>query len=107
MWHTQELTSGTVNLARPDVSYCSPALANGLIYYQSLGGTFYIINETDGSISLTYALDGYGFGSPSIGDGHVFITNDSALYAFKIDFSDGDWPMFCRNSLHQSIAGQE
>jgi outer membrane protein assembly factor BamB len=106
IWHTQELTTGTVKLGRPDVSYCSPALANGLIYYQSLSGTFYVINETDGTTRSTYALNGYGFGSPSIGNRKLFITNDSALYAFNIDFTDGDWPMFCKNNLHQSIAGQ-
>jgi len=106
IWHTAELTSGTVDLRRPDLSYCSPAAANGAIYYQSLSGTFYIINEADGSIRWSVALGGYGFGSPSIGDEHVFITNDSALYAFKIDSGPGDWPMFCKNQFHQSYAGQ-
>jgi outer membrane protein assembly factor BamB len=80
--------------------------ANGIIYYQSLSGTLYMINETDGDVRWSVALGGYGFGSPSIGDAHLFITNDSALYAFKIDSGTSDWPMFCKNSFHQSYVGQ-
>lgn len=102
LWHTSTLTIGTPNLYHPNLSYCSPALANGTIYFQSLSGTFYMISEADGTIQWSLALGGYGFGSPSIGDSHVFITNDSALYAFNINFCISDWPMFCRNNLHQS-----
>jgi outer membrane protein assembly factor BamB len=105
IWHTAELTTETVNLRRPDLSYSSPAAANGAIYYQSLSGTFYILNEADGRVRWSTALGGYGFGSPSIGDGYVFITNDSALYAFKVDYSPSDWPMFCKNQFHQSHVG--
>ena len=100
LWHTVELHNGT----RQNYSYCSPATAGGAIYYQSLNGTFYVINETDGSILWSYALDGFGFGSPSIGDGCIFITNDAGLYAFKIGPGSGDWPMFCQNNLHRSFS---
>jgi outer membrane protein assembly factor BamB len=102
LWHTLELTMGTPSLRRPDLTYCSPAAANGIIYYQSLSGMLYAISETDGSILWSHAMDGFGFGSPSIGNGRLFITNDYALYAFKINCGFGDCPMFCRNSLHQS-----
>jgi outer membrane protein assembly factor BamB len=102
VWHTVELHNGTFQ----DHSYCSPAAAGGAIYYQSLNGTFYVINETDGGILWSYALEGFGFGSPSIGDGCVFITNDFALYAFKIGPGSGDWPMFCQNNLHRSCSEQ-
>jgi outer membrane protein assembly factor BamB len=51
-------------------------------------------------------LGDLGFGSPSIGDGCVFITNDAGLYAFKIGPGSGDWPMFCQNSLHMSSSQQ-
>jgi len=98
LWHTVELHDGTLQ----NYSYCSPAAAGGAIYYQSLNGTFYVLNETDGSILWSYALDDLGFGSPSVGDGCVFITNDFALYAFKIGPGSGDWPMFCQNNLHTS-----
>lgn len=100
LWHTVELHDGT----RQNYSYCSPATAGGAIYYQSLNGTFYVINETDGSILWSYTLDGFGFGSPSIGDGCIFITNDAGLYAFKIGPGSGDWPMFCQNNLHRSFS---
>jgi len=99
MWHTVELHDGTLQ----NHSYCSPAAAGGAIYYQSLNGTFYVINETDGGILWSYPLEDLGFGSPSIGDGCVFITNDFALYAFKIGLDFGDWPMFCQNNLHRSF----
>jgi outer membrane protein assembly factor BamB len=102
LWCTAELTVGTPNLRKPEASYCSPALANGTIYYQSLSGAFCAIDEASGTVRWSRELGGYGFGSPSVGDGHVFITNDNALYAFEIDSTNTDWPMFCRNSLHQS-----
>lgn len=80
-----------LSLSGADLSYCSPAAYGGAIYYQSQNGTFYVINETDGSIHWSYPLNGIGFGSPSIGNGCVFITNDFALYAFKIDPDFGDY----------------
>jgi len=100
IWRTIELHNGTLQ----DLSYCSPAASGGAIYYQSLNGTFYVIDETDGSILWSYQLGNYGFGSPSIGDGCVFITNDAALYAFKIGSGSGEWPMFCQNNLHISYS---
>ena len=102
LWHTVELHNGVLQ----DYSYCSPALAGGAIYYQALNGTFYIINAGDGTVLWSYDLGLYGFGSPSIGDGCVFITNDFALYAFRIGPGSGNWPMFCCNNLHQSISDQ-
>jgi outer membrane protein assembly factor BamB len=94
LWHTAELTIGTPELRKPEVSYCSPALVDGTIYYQSLSGTFYAIDEASGTVRW----------SRELGDGHVFITNDDALYAFEIGSTNTDWPMFCRNNLHQSYA---
>jgi len=102
LWRTAELHNGMLQ----NHSYCSPAAAGGAIYYQSLNGTFYVINETDGSVLWSFPLGGYGFGSPSIGDGCVFITNDFALYAFRIGLGSGDWPMFCHNGFHQSFSEQ-
>ena len=102
LWHTLELHNGILQ----NYSYCSPAVASGAIYYQSLNGTFYMINETDGGILWTFAMGSYGFGSPSIGDGRVFITNDFALYAFRIGPGSGDWPMFCKNNFHRSCSEQ-
>jgi len=93
-----------LSLSGADLSYCSPAASGGAIYYQSQNGTFYVINETDGSIHWSYPLNGIGFGSPSIGNGCVFVTNDFALYAFKIGPGFGDWPMFCQNSFHRSFS---
>jgi outer membrane protein assembly factor BamB len=104
LWHTSELTTSSPNLHRPDLSYSSPALAGGIIYYQSLSGTFYAIDEAAGNILWTCQLGNYGFGSPSVGGERVFITNDSALYAFGINSVNTEWPMFCRNKFHQSIA---
>lgn len=101
LWHTIQLHNGYFQ----NQSYCSPAAAGGAIYYQSLNGTFYVINETDGNILWSFTMGGLGFGSPSIGDGCVFITNDFALYAFKIGPGTGDWPMFCQNNFHQSYSG--
>jgi outer membrane protein assembly factor BamB len=101
-WHTVELHDGTLQ----NNSYCSPAAADGAIYYQSLNGTFYVLNETDGGILWSYALNGLGWGSPSIGDGCVFITNDAGLYAFRIGPGSGNWPMFCQNHLHRSHSEQ-
>ncbi len=100
LWRTVELHDGSAY----DRSYCSPAGACGAIYYQSFNGTFYVIDEVDGSILWSYELGGLGYGSPSIGDGCVFITNDAGLYAFRIspDVGSGDWPQFCQNNLHIS-----
>ena len=100
LWHTIELHDGTFQ----NHSYCSPAAAGEAIYYQALNGTFYVIDEIDGSVLWSYNLGGYGFGSPSVGDGCVFITNDSALYAFRIGPGVGNWRMFCGNDLHQSVS---
>lgn len=104
LWHTKDLREGvsTTYLRNPLLSYCSPVSTGETIYFQSLSGTFYAIDEEDGNISWSAGLGGYGFGSPSIGEGCIFITNDSALYAFTISEAHGDWPMFCQNKLHQS-----
>jgi len=104
LWHTAALITKPPNLARPDLSYCSPVLTNGIIYYQSLSGTFYAINEETGKTIWSTELSGDGFGSPSVADGKVFITNDYALFAFQVKTNSVDWPMFCRNNLHQSYA---
>ena len=105
LWHTVELHDGSYP---GDESYCSPAAAGGAIYYQSTNGTFYVINETDGGILWRYRTGHgefpYGSGSTSVGDGCVFVTNDSGLYAFKIGPGFGDWPMFCQNNLHRSVS---
>ena len=69
-----------------------------------MNGTFYVINEADGSVLWSYPSEGLGFGSPSIGDGRVFITNDAGLYAFKIGPGSGDWPMFCQKNLDISYS---
>jgi len=100
IWHTVELHDGTLE----NNSYCSPAVSGGAIYYQSLNGTFYVIDETDGGILWSYPLHGLGLGSPSIGDGCVYITNDAGLYAFRIGPGSGNWPMFCQNHLHRSYS---
>jgi outer membrane protein assembly factor BamB len=100
IWHTANLHDGTLS----NHSYCSPATSGGAIYYQSFNGTFYVIDITDGSILWSYDLGGLGIGSPSIGDGCVFITNDSGLYAFRIGPGSGSWPMFCQNSFHRSTS---
>jgi outer membrane protein assembly factor BamB len=102
IWRTVELHDGTLS----NHSYCSPAASGGAIYYQSLNGTFYVMDEADGSILWSYDLGGLGVGSPSIGDGCVFITNDSGLYAFRIGPGSGNWPMFCQNPLHRSASDQ-
>jgi len=112
LWHTTSLTRNSPTyLNRPQLSYSSPALANGTIYYQSLDGIFYAIEQTSGRVLWTSQLGNpesipyFGFGSPSIGNGNVYITNDQALFAFRIDSGSTEWPMFCQNSLHQSFAG--
>lgn len=99
-WHTELLHNGVFQ----NQSYCSSASAGGAIYYQALNGTFYVINETDGSVLWRFTMGSLGFGSPSIGDGCVFITNDFALYAFKIGTGSGDWRMFCQSQFHQSYS---
>ena len=98
LWQTVEIHNGLFQ----NYSYCSPAAAGGAIYFQALNGTFYVISEENGGVLWSFTLEGYGFGSPSIGDGCVFITNDYALYAFRIGPGFGDWPMFCQNKFHQS-----
>ena len=107
LWQTAALHNGTLQ----NYMYCSPASSGGAIYCQALNGTFYAINETDGQVLWSYDLgvgsgDSYGFGSPSIGDGCVFITNDAGLYAFKIGPGSGDWPMFCQDNFHSSFSEQ-
>jgi len=107
LWQTVPLHNGALQ----NLTYCSPALAGGAIYCEALNGTFYAINETDGGLLWSYDLgsenlESYGFGSPSIGDGCVFITNDAGLYAFNIGPGSGDWPMFCDNNLHNSFSEQ-
>jgi len=100
LWQTVPLHNGTLQ----NYMYCSPASAGGAVYCQALNGTFYAINETSGGVLWSYTLSSTGFGSPSIGDGCVFITNDGGLYAFKIGPGSGDWPMFCHNNFHRSFS---
>jgi outer membrane protein assembly factor BamB len=100
LWQTVTLHNGFLQ----NYTYCSPASAGGAVYCQALNGTFYAINETDGGVLWSYPLLSTGFGSPSIGDGCVFITNDAGLYAFRIGPGSGDWPMFCQNNLHMSLS---
>jgi outer membrane protein assembly factor BamB len=100
LWQTAPIHDGTLQR----YMYSSPASAGGAIYCQALNGTFYAINETDGGVIWSYTMGSTGFGSPSIGDGCVFITNDAGLYAFKIGPGSGDWPMFCHNQVHTSVS---
>jgi outer membrane protein assembly factor BamB len=107
LWQTVPLHNGALQ----NYMYCSPASSGGAIYCQALNGTFCAINETDGHVLWSYSLgsgssDNYGFGSPSIGDGCVFITNDAGLYAFRIGPGSGDWPMFCHDNFHSSFSAQ-
>jgi len=102
LWRTVPLHNGTLQ----NYMYCSPAASGGAIYCQALNGTFYAINETDGIVFWSYTMGNTGFGSPSVGDGCVFITNDAGLYAFRIGPGSGDWPMFCHNQLHTSVSSQ-
>jgi outer membrane protein assembly factor BamB len=97
LWHTTSLLDSS-HIG----SYCSPALTDGTIYYQTYAGIFYAISEAKGETLWTASLGGLGFGSPSIGNGCVFITNDACLYAFKINSETGEWPMFCHDNLHRS-----
>lgn len=102
VWNTTELHDGTLQ----NNSYCSPAASGGAIYYQSLNGTFYVIDEATGDVLWSYILSGLGLGSPSVGGGCIFITNDAALYAFKIGLGHGSWPMFCQNPNHLSYSAE-
>ena len=102
LWRTVPLHNGTLQ----NYMYCSPAASGGAIYCQALNGTFYAINETDGCVLWSYTMGSFGFGSPSVGDGCVFITNDGGLYAFRIGPGSGDWPMFCHNQVHTSVSEQ-
>lgn len=99
LWHTTELHNG-----QPQTySYCSPAFSNGKLFYQSLNGVFYAIEFATGTVDWSCRLDGNGYGSVSLGNGCAYVNNDVALYAFKIDVSTTDWPMFCQNRFHQSL----
>jgi hypothetical protein len=102
LWHTVLLHNGIYQ----NQTYCSPVASGQAIYYQALNGTFYVMNETSGDTLWSYQLDGEGFGSPSVGDGRVFITNDAALYAFEIGPGSGNWPMFCQNNFHGTFSAQ-
>lgn len=100
LWHTVELHNGYPQ----EYSYSSPVASGGEIFYQSLNGVFYMIDEATGNIGWSCILDGNGYGSSSMGNGYVYVTNDSALYAFKVDVSTSEWPMFCQNGFHQSFS---
>jgi outer membrane protein assembly factor BamB len=100
LWHTVELHNGYPQ----EYSYSSPAASGGKIFYQSLSGVLYMIDEATGTVGWYCTLDGSGYGSPSLGNGYVYVTNDSALYAFRVDVATSDWPMFCQNVFHQSYS---
>jgi outer membrane protein assembly factor BamB len=67
--------------------YSSPAIANGMIYINSLDyrdghGAVYCLNPTNGDIIWQYWLWFGSYSSPAVSDGTLFIAAPFCLYAF-------------------------
>jgi uncharacterized protein (TIGR03118 family) len=88
--HPGQPATGEVAAIAPDASHTlwelptpSPdqsgvALANGVVYFQDLGGTFYALDEKTGKV-LAQLFTGGANSSPAISNGRIFLGQGNAL----------------------------
>jgi uncharacterized protein (TIGR03118 family) len=88
--HTGQPTTGEVAAIAPDASHTlwefptpSPdqsgvALANGVVYFQDLGGTFYALDEKSGAV-LAQLFTGGANSGPAVSHGRIFLGQGNIL----------------------------
>jgi outer membrane protein assembly factor BamB len=70
--------------AAGSVTYSSPAIVNGAVYFGSDGGNVYALNASNGALLWSYANSGAVQSSPAVANGVVYIgSDDNNLYALN------------------------
>jgi len=87
------------------VTYSSPAIANGVVYFGSDGGNVYALNADNGALLWSYANSGAVQSSPAVANGVVYIgSDDNNLYALNASTGAQLWSYTTGGSVESAPA---
>jgi outer membrane protein assembly factor BamB len=87
------------------VTYSSPAIVNGVVYFGSDGGNVYALNASNGALLWRYANSGAVQSSPAVANGVVYIgSDDNNLYALNASTGALLWNYTTGGSVESSPA---
>ena len=87
------------------VTYSSPAIVNGVVYFGSDGGNVYALNASNGALLWSYANSGAVQSSPAVANGVVYIgSDDNNLYALNASTGAPLWNYTTGGSVESSPA---
>jgi len=87
------------------VTYSSPAIVNGVVYFGSDGGSVYALNASNGALLWSYANSGAVQSSPAVAHGVVYIgSDDNNLYALNASTGTSLWIYPTGGSVESSPA---
>ena len=85
------------------VTYSSPAVVNGVIYFGSDGGNVYALNASNGTLLWSYTNGGVVQSSPAVANGVVYIgSDDNNLYALNASTGAQLWSYTTGGSVESS-----
>jgi outer membrane protein assembly factor BamB len=87
------------------VTYSSPAIVNGVVYFGSDGGNVYALNASNGAPLWNYTTGGSVESSPAVANGVVYIgSDDNNLYALSASTGAPLWNYTTGGSVESSPA---
>ncbi len=87
------------------VTYSSPAIVNGVMYFGSDGGNVYALNTSTGALLWSYANSGAVQSSPAVANGVVYIgSDDNNVYALNASTGAQLWSYTTGGSVESSPA---
>uniref|UniRef100_A0A7C3FBI8 Pyrrolo-quinoline quinone repeat domain-containing protein n=1 Tax=Candidatus Methanomethylicus mesodigestus TaxID=1867258 RepID=A0A7C3FBI8_9CREN len=89
----------------PGAIRASPAIANGVVYVGSFGGSVYAVNATTGALLWSYLTGGHIWSSPAVSNGIVYVgANDNYLYALNAATGEKLWAFDTGGAVFSSPA---
>src|SRR5262249_15559563 len=86
----------------PSPDQSGVALANGVVYFQSLGGTFYALDEKTGAV-LAQLFTGGADSGPAISRGQIFLGQGNILRGFNFNQPGGIAALGLSKAEHSSF----
>ena len=87
------------------VTYSSPAIVNGVVYFGSDGGNVYALNASNGALLWSYTTGGSVESSPAVANGVVYVgSDDNNLYALNASTGALLWSYTTGGSVESSPA---
>ncbi|MBN1994854.1 MAG: PQQ-binding-like beta-propeller repeat protein, partial [Anaerolineae bacterium] len=74
-----------------DRIWTSPAVADNLVYFSSMNGHVYALNNQTGQLVWKQATGGASFSSPAVVEGLVYVSFDSHLYTLDSQTGQKRW----------------